>query len=114
MAEKRSWLKIRDDGLRKILTTPEDTVGLQSGPLHTCVVCARFCEMMRPICSTRRITGSTEVIPRVSACMTMKTDQPRLPRGSYWKHCSSGTPSTMATLNAVSSEGEYLSCSIAM
>jgi hypothetical protein len=38
----------------------------------------------------------------------------RLPRGSYSKHRSSVTPSAIATLNAVSREGEYLSCSMAM
>ena len=37
--------------------TSEDTLPLSSCLLYACVVCARFCEMMRPICSNLAYYG---------------------------------------------------------
>jgi hypothetical protein len=41
----------------KYSQTSEDTLRLSIGLLYACVVCARFCEMMRPICSNLAYYG---------------------------------------------------------
>jgi hypothetical protein len=56
MAEKRSRLKIRDDGLRETLTDFRGYIAFVE-LTAVCVVCARFCEMMRPICSNLAYYG---------------------------------------------------------